>query len=92
MGWNFRSALKGKDSILHGIDFLNRYKIAVTARSKNTLRDFRSYSYQQVDGKFTNKVNPVDMFNHAPDATRYMFSPMSLPGLPNFGLAEPMEN
>lgn len=63
-------ALKGKDSILLGIDILQRYKINVTRRSTALIEELQSYKWEEnKDGKKTNK--PIDDFNHAIDALRY---------------------
>lgn len=62
--------LKGKDSILLGIDILQRYKINVTRRSTALIEELQSYKWEEnKDGKKTNK--PIDDFNHAIDALRY---------------------
>lgn len=62
--------LKGKDSILLGIDILQRYKINVTRRSTSLIEELQSYKWEEnKDGKKTNK--PIDDFNHAIDALRY---------------------
>lgn len=62
--------LKGKDSILLGIDILQRYKINVTRRSTALIEELQSYKWEEnKDGKKTNK--PIDAFNHAIDALRY---------------------
>ena len=61
---------KGKDSILLGIDILQRYKINVTRRSTELIKELQSYKWEEnKDGKKTNK--PIDDFNHAIDALRY---------------------
>lgn len=62
--------LKGKDSILLGIDILQRYKINATRRSTALIEELQSYKWEEnKDGKKTNK--PIDDFNHAIDALRY---------------------
>lgn len=67
---------KGKDSILLGIDILQRYKINVTRRSTALIEELQSYKWSEnKDGKKTNK--PIDDFNHAIDALRY-FAVMKL--------------
>lgn len=64
-------ALKGTDSINTGISTLNRYKINVTKRSLNIIKELRNYKWQQdIDGKWLNK--PIDKFNHSIDAIRYV--------------------
>ncbi len=65
-------ASKGRhDSINIGISTLNRYKINVTKRSLNIIKELRNYKWQQdIDGKWLNK--PIDKFNHSIDAIRYV--------------------
>jgi len=70
-GLTIEAALKGSDSVSIGISTLNRYKINVTKKSLNTIKELRNYKWQQDDnGKFLNK--PIDKFNHSIDAARYI--------------------
>ncbi len=62
---------KGADSVNAGIDMLRRYTINVTRRSRNIIREMKSYKYKvDRDGNTTNV--PIDDFNHAMDAMRYV--------------------
>ena len=71
MGFNIKPAQKGPDSILNGIDILKRKRIHVTKQSVNLLKELNNYKW--VTDKNGNKLNkPVDMFNHALDAVRYV--------------------
>lgn len=65
-------AEKGSDSIRNGIQILRRYEICVTKRSLNVIREFRNYKYKEnkITGELTNE--PIDKFNHAMDAVRYV--------------------
>ncbi|WP_243462632.1 hypothetical protein [Bacteroides stercorirosoris] len=55
-----------------GIRVMNRYKKHYTARSLNSIDENRKYRYEQdADGNYTGK--PIDKFNHAKDAERYVF-------------------
>lgn len=68
---NIQPALKGKDSILNSIDILQGYKINITERSTNVIREFRRYSWAtDKAGKQLNE--PIDDFNHSIDALRYV--------------------
>ena len=58
-------SVKGADSIRSGINRMNEFRIHVTKRSVNTLKEFRSYKWDK-DG------DPIDAFNHAIDAVRYV--------------------
>lgn len=43
----------------------------MTKRSTNVLKEFRNYTYRQnKDGKWLNE--PIDAYNHAIDAIRYV--------------------
>ncbi|WP_032565113.1 PBSX family phage terminase large subunit [Bacteroides fragilis] len=55
-----------------GIKVMNRYKKHYTQRSLNSIDENRKYRYSQdLDGNYTGK--PIDKFNHAKDAERYVF-------------------
>ena len=72
-GIEIRGATKGKDSILHGIDLLQRSEFLVTSHSLNLINELRKYRWQEDrDGNATNK--PIDYFNHGIDAMRYWAS------------------
>src|SRR5690554_832940 len=66
-------AEKGPDSIIHGIDALNRYNLYIHASSKDLIEEFSSYTWRKdKDGKAQNK--PIDKYNHGIDAGRYAVS------------------
>ena len=70
MGWNIHPTQKGSDSVNAGIDMLKRYKLHITKRSTNTLKEFQNYRWQEdKNGNLLNR--PIDQWNHAIDATRY---------------------
>lgn len=55
-----------------GIKVMNRYKKHYTQRSLGSIDENRKYRYtQDPDGNYTGK--PIDKFNHAKDAERYVF-------------------
>lgn len=62
-------AIKGKDSILYGIQKLQQYKIYVHPRCVNTLLELSLYCWDTKNGVKQNK--PVDTNNHLLDALRY---------------------
>jgi phage terminase large subunit len=69
MGFRIEGAQKGKDSILNGIDILKRFRLNVTSRSVNLLKELNAYKWKEKDG---NPLNvPIDAFNHGMDALRY---------------------
>jgi phage terminase large subunit len=70
-GYNIKAAHKGPDSINLSIDLLRRYPLCVTASSTNIIKELRSYKWQtDKNGNTLNK--PVDYYNHALDALRYV--------------------
>lgn len=69
MGFRIEGALKGKDSLLNGIDILKRFRINVTNRSANLIKELNAYKWKEKDGNATNV--PIDSFNHGMDALRY---------------------
>lgn len=65
-------AEKGPDSVRAGIQVLHRYKWNITKRSLNVINEVRNYKYKEdkITGERYNE--PVDKFNHAMDAIRYV--------------------
>ena len=69
-GVRIKGALKGKDSINSGIDFLQDYEIIVNAHLVEFMTEFNNYAWMvDKNNKTTNK--PVDDFNHFIDSLRY---------------------
>ncbi|HAT4348520.1 PBSX family phage terminase large subunit [Clostridium perfringens] len=64
-----KAALKGKDSILNGIQNIQGYKIYVHPKCENTLVELNNYVWDTKDGQVINK--PIDDYNHLMDALRY---------------------
>lgn len=70
-GVSVEGASKGRDSISAGISILNRYKKHITSRSTNLLTEYRNYRWRT--DEFGNPTNiPIDSYNHAIDAQRYV--------------------
>lgn len=81
-GWNVKPTLKGADSVMAGIDQLKRFKLVVTPRSKNLVKELQNYKWvEDKNGNLLNK--PIDAFNHAIDAARYAV--FNKKANPNFG-------
>lgn len=69
-GLRARKALKGKDSINHGIQFIQNYKILIHPRCVNFRTEIQNYAWAK--DKFGAQINkPIDDFNHLMDAMRY---------------------
>jgi phage terminase large subunit len=65
-------AIKGRDSVNQGIQYVQDQRISATKRSLNILKEYRNYLWDtDKDGKTINK--PIDIFNNAMDAARYGF-------------------
>jgi phage terminase large subunit len=70
-------AQKGKGSIEDGISFIKSFrKVYIHPRCKETLNEFRNYSYK-VD-RLSGDILPdvVDAFNHSIDSLRYSLEPI----------------
>ena len=71
LGFNIKPAEKGPDSVRNGIDILKRYQLHVTQSSTNLIKELRSYTWA-TDKEGKNTGVPIDSFNHACDAMRYV--------------------
>lgn len=75
--YNIEGAVKGEDSLNYGIGLLQGYKVHLTPRSINIDMERRRYKWIE-DGNgnpLKNKKGhnvPIDEFNHALDAARYI--------------------
>jgi phage terminase large subunit len=70
-GFNIKPVKKGRDSVKLGIDLMQQYRLNVTKRSSNTIREFSEYVWMvDKNGNFENI--PVDYSNHSIDAIRYV--------------------
>lgn len=70
-GFNIKPAKKGPDSVRIGIDCMRRYRLHIHVDSLNTQKEFRNYKWQtDRNGRMLNK--PIDQWNHAVDAVRYV--------------------
>ncbi len=69
-GLRVKGAVKGKDSILNGIQWIQDLEIIIHPRCVNFLTEISNYTWDK--DKFNNKLNkPIDDFNHLMDAMRY---------------------
>jgi phage terminase large subunit len=67
-----RSAVKGKDSVLHGIQWLQQQTIIVDTKCINTRNELQGYKWKEDKGGVALPV-PVDQDNHLIDALRYAY-------------------
>ena len=63
---------KGKNSLADGIDAMKRYRIHVTPRSLNIQRELQCYKWKTDKNGLLIDREPLDKFNHALDAARYV--------------------
>lgn len=71
LGLHVVASSKGRDSILNGIDILKRYPMHVTRRSHGLIKELRTYKWKvSRNGETLNE--PIETFNHAIDALRYV--------------------
>lgn len=69
-GVNALSAKKGKDSVVHGIQWLQQQTIIIDNSCINTINEFTQYHWRE--DKAGNAISqPVDRNNHIIDAIRY---------------------
>lgn len=69
-GLRARAAVKGKDSISHGIQYIQGLTIYIHPRCVNFTTEIQNYTFDK--DKFGNAINqPIDDFNHLMDAMRY---------------------
>lgn len=71
--YKIKPARKGRDSVLHGIQLIQNYKIYIHPRCTNVIRDISQYSWDKdKDGNVINRPNHD--FSHTMDALRYAIS------------------
>lgn len=69
-GVNARGAKKGKDSVLHGIQWLQQQKLVIDEKCINTRNEVQQYKWREdKDGNAMRE--PVDKNNHIIDGARY---------------------
>jgi phage terminase large subunit len=70
-GVNIEPTEKGKDSIIHGIQWIQQYELIVDERCFKVVEELENYTWKK-DKKTGEYINdPVDTFNHTIDAIRY---------------------
>lgn len=82
-GINATPCVKGKDSIINGIQKIQALdKIHVTKRSTNLIKELRGYVWK-TDRNGTALNEPIDFLNHGIDSVRYILSHVIVS--PNYG-------
>lgn len=70
LGLYTKGAKKGVDSVTNGIQKIKQYKIHLTSKSLNIMKEFENYTYKLDRNKEPTNL-PIDQNNHAIDAIRY---------------------
>lgn len=74
-----RGARKGNDSVMHGIQYIQNYKIIIHPRCVNFITEISNYTWDK--DRFGSTINkPIDDFNHLMDAMRYAMERFSKAG------------
>lgn len=64
-------AIKGQDSVIYGISWIQQHKIIIDERCFKTIEEFENYTWKK-DNKTGEYINqPVDGYNHCIDGIRY---------------------
>lgn len=71
-GVSAHSARKGKDSVIHGIQWLQQQAIVVDTRCVNARNELSQYKWKE-DAAGNSIRQPVDKHNHLIDALRYAY-------------------
>ncbi len=71
-GINSLGAKKGKDSVNHGIQWLQQQTIIIHTKCPNTINEFQQYKWKEDKNGNVLRV-PVDKLNHLIDALRYAY-------------------
>lgn len=77
-GIRAEGARKGKDSVTHGIQLMQNYKIVVHPKCQRVYTELMNYAWEKnKQGELTGR--PDHEFSHGPDAMRYGVSKVLLP-------------
>jgi len=68
---NAIGAKKGKDSVVHGIQWLQQHKIIIDPLCQNFKNEIQQYQWKEVQGQAV--PIPIDKNNHLIDALRYAY-------------------
>lgn len=80
LGLRMEAAIKGPNSVNHGIQKIQDFKIIVHPRCTNTIVELSNYVWD-VDNKTGKTLNkPIGDFNHLMDALRYALHRVNNPG------------
>jgi phage terminase large subunit len=72
LGVNIKGARKGKDSVNHGIQWLQQQRIVVDVHCVNMKNELQQYQWKQ-DKDGNSLAVPIDKHNHLMDGLRYAY-------------------
>lgn len=71
--YGIAGAIKGADSVKHGTDTVNRYRLHILSSAVNTIKEIKSYK-RKIDKAGNILEDPIDFNDHAMSALRYGIS------------------
>lgn len=78
LGIRAEPSRKGRDSVLHGIQKIQNYKIVIATKCCESYREFSNYVWAK-DPKTNKPIDkPEHEWSHLPDACRYAVSKVLL--------------
>lgn len=77
--YGLKKSVKGRDSVLNGIQYIQQFDIFVHPTCRNTIVELNNYRWDEKDGTLIN--TPIKEFDHLMDALRYA---MQIVRKPNF--------
>ena len=64
-----KPSVKGKDSVLHGIQKLQQFQFIVHPSCVGTIEELENYAWKKKDGEYINE--PEKIYDHFMDSLRY---------------------
>ncbi|MDT0888424.1 PBSX family phage terminase large subunit [Staphylococcus pseudintermedius] len=71
-------AMKGKDSVMAGIQFISQFDIVIDERCYKTIEEFDNYTWKKDKNTDEYYNEPVDTYNHCIDALRYAVETLTI--------------
>ncbi|MCU5745892.1 PBSX family phage terminase large subunit [Staphylococcus sp. SQ8-PEA] len=71
-------AMKGKDSVMAGIQFISQFDIIIDERCYKTIEEFDNYTWKKDKNTDEYYNEPVDTYNHCIDALRYAVESLTI--------------
>ncbi|HCA7067059.1 TPA: PBSX family phage terminase large subunit [Staphylococcus pseudintermedius] len=70
--------MKGKDSVMAGIQFISQFDIVIDERCYKTIEEFDNYTWKKDKNTDEYYNEPVDTYNHCIDALRYAVEALTI--------------